>query len=167
MYMTRGKRVALSILIWFGVSIIVGIIIPIIIYGVNLREYDTFHDLIEVKEYFHENADIEIVSEEIQDRKLKGLVPSDSFCCQFKYQGRIYTIYAYQFKDIEESRQYYYNYTGKLSSQFMNTFSCSSNFYFSTSMTSFDNCNAWHIDGGGLIKFDEMYDSLLSVLIQK
>ena len=165
--MTRGKRVALSILIWFGVAIIVGIIIPIIIYGVNLRGYDTFHDLIEVKEFFHENADIEIVSEEIQDRKLKSLVPSDSFCCQYKYQGRIYTIYAYQFKDIEESRQYYYNYTGKLSSQFMNTFSCSSNFYFSTNMTSFDNRNAWHIEGGGLIKFNEMYDSLLGALIQK
>lgn len=163
--MTRGKRWALTIGICFGIAIVIGIIIPIIFTGNKFIEYETFSDLTEVKEFFQENENIEIISEEIQDRKLKGLIPSDSFCCQYKYQGKTYTIYAYQFANIEESRQYYYNYTGKTSSQFVNTFSRSSNFYFSTSMTSFDNCNAWHIEGGGLMKFDEMYNSLLSLLV--
>ena len=166
--MAKGKRLALTIGICFGILLVVGIIIPFIFTWNQFIEYETFSDLTEVKEFFQENENIEIVSEKIQDRKLKGLVPSDSFCCRYKYQGEIYTIYAYQFEDIKESRQYYYNYTGReIPSRFMNAFSSSSNFYFSTRMTSFDNCNAWHIEGGGLIKFGEMYESLLSVLIQK
>ena len=161
--MAKPKKVLLIFLIFVGVALVFGLVIPIVKDGMEIKDYETFDNLSHLEVYFTENVDT--ISVDIQDEQLGELVPLDSFCCQYKYKDKIYILYAHQFDDLNDSRQYFYNYTKKNSNNLTINYSLSTNTYFHTELTSYENYNVWHIEGDGVDAFDEMYDNLLKIFV--
>ena len=142
--------------------ILFAFIIPIVIGSQNKISYRTFTDLAEIERYSRTN--FEIGQEDLADHELGNLRTIDSFCCEYRFKGKTYRLYAYVFSSMEDAKTYFENRTGKVSEGLSENFSLSSNTYFSTEFTSFQDCNAWHLDGGGFSEFCEMYTALSEAL---
>ncbi len=86
--------------------------------------------------------------EEIEeDKKLKGLVPLSSYTNKILYGGKLYSVYAYVFSDVDSSRAYFKSVTGKKSDRNCD-YSFVTNYYFYSQYIVFnDNC-LYLVQGG-------------------
>lgn len=158
------KKIIIAITILAVVVLIIFVfVVPMAINSQNKMTYGTFQDLEETKDCFRTNYEIKI--QDLSDNALGNLVPTDSFCCEYQYEGKSYQVYAYVFKSADDAKAYFKNHTGNLTQDLTENFSLSSNTYFSTAFTSYKDCNAWHIAGGSLAQFNNMYAVLSEFLL--
>lgn len=160
----QRKKTALIVIVIIAIIIVIvfAFVIPMVINSKSKISYRTFTNINDVESYFQ--TYFEIDTQNISDDGLGGLKPTESFACEFQYEGVSYKIFSYVFADIDDAKVYFRNHTGKSAESLSENFSLSSNTYFSTEFISYKDCNAWYIAGGSLTQFNKMYESLLKAI---
>lgn len=103
-------------------------------------------------------------TEPIADKNIEGLEVIDQYCAVVNYNGSLYTVRAYEFKDVETAKLYFKRGTGKDSGAWDSNFSQASNFLLHTRCVVFLKNRILYVEGGALKPFGEFKNFLFDQL---
>ena len=158
---TNKKRIKHSLIVGIiaGAIFVAYIIASMIVNSVIASKYDKIHHFEDIS--VCSAFDQYVVDAKVSDKYIKYIEFVDSYVRKLNYEGREFTLYAYEFENADFSKQYWYNVKGQSIEQ--DIYYRSSTNTFGSELTVVYNNSAYRIKAGSTQEFIEVKKLINSV----